>query len=280
MLSRVVVAVIYVAVMSIAASALFGAASIAKLPLEGPYVQEETPSAAAWNTVILLAIVLVATTAIYFFIKHGKVSLIRAVSLILWAILAYGISGIYMYLLAVIGLPINVALYHVATIALAVAIPVLIYVGPARTPVLLTMGSLAGAFLGHTLPNTTIIMILLAFSAYDAVMVYKGLLGKIIRSLGPPKPHGERAQKAADTLLGFVVRIGDSALGMGDVVMYSLEISLLYFMLGLFGAILSALGILVGLAITFKVLLARHGYAPALPIPLVLGMSPLLLLAW
>ncbi len=280
MLSRVVAAVIYVVATSIAASALFGAASISKLPLEGPYVQEETPSAAAWNTVILLAIVLAATAAIYLFIKHGKVSLIRAASLILWAVLAYGISSIYIYLLAVVGLPINVALYHLATISIAVAIPVLIYVGPFRTPVLLTMGSLAGVFLGHTLPNTTIIMILLAFSVYDAIMVYKGLLGKIIKSLGPPKPHGERAQKAADTLLGFVVRIGDSALGMGDIVMYSLEISLFYFMLGLAGALLSALGILAGLVITFKVLLTRHGYAPALPIPLILGMSPLLLLAW
>ena len=277
MLSHVAMAVIYIAAVSIMASALFSAAAISKLPLEEPYVQEESPGAAAWNTALLLAIVLIATTSIYLVVKHGKTSLLRSIALVLWGVLAYGISSIYLYLLAVVGFPMSLAVYHIATILAAVATPLLIYMGPARTPILLTMGSLAGVFLGHVLPNTTIITLIVAFSVYDVVMVYKGLLGKMIRSFGPSKPHGERARKASDVLLGFIVRIGDSALGMGDVVMYSLEISFLYFVLGPLAAVLSAVGILVGIVITFKLLLARHGYAPALPIPLMLGMMPLLL---
>ncbi len=76
-------------------------------------------------------------------------------------------------------------------------------------------------------------------------------------------------------------------IGVGDLVLYATLVSLTMlqyvnhnftFIQSALASVASLIGILIGLFITFKYLLPIRKYAPALPIPILLGSIPLIYL--
>ncbi|WP_054857986.1 hypothetical protein [Vulcanisaeta sp. JCM 16159] len=142
--------------------------------------------------------------------------------------------------------------------------------------------SMAGVIFAIALPAWTLVILLIALPLYDIVMVYRGLLGRLVTELSK---YGEGKYPI---LRGLILDIDGVGIGVGDLVLYATLVSLTMlqyvmhnftFTQGTLASSASLIGILIGLFITFKYILPIKKYAPALPIPILLGSIPLIYLA-
>ncbi|WP_243676094.1 hypothetical protein [Vulcanisaeta distributa] len=94
--------------------------------------------------------------------------------------------------------------------------------------------------------------------------------------------------RVSTILRGLILDIDGVGIGVGDLVLYATLVSLTMlqyvmhnftFAQGALASSASLIGILIGLFITFKYILPIKKYAPALPIPILLGSIPLIYLA-
>jgi len=129
--------------------------------------------------------------------------------------------------------------------------------------VVLCLGGALGTFLGVSIPTLSAVLILVSLAVYDTFAVYHGPVGKIAHS-GLEKFRG----------LSFSFR--NIQMGLGDLTFYSMLSGhvLLYF--GFIPCLASIIGILFGCLLAFK-LLERKGMFPGLPLPIVLGLTPLII---
>ncbi len=141
--------------------------------------------------------------------------------------------------------------------------------------------SMAGVIFTIALPAWTLAILLVALPLYDIVMVYRGLLGRLVTELSK---YGEGKYPL---LRGLILDMDGIGIGVGDLVLYATLVSLTMLQYvshnftliqGALASIASLIGILIGLFITFKYLLPIKKYAPALPIPILLGSIPLIYL--
>lgn len=181
--------------------------------------------------------------------------------------------------------------YPLSTIVVTAVISALIMYAAirARNTVIraLAIGSYSsmagGVIFTIALPAWTLVLLLIALPLYDIVMVYRGgLLGRLVTELSK---YGEG--KYPILRGGLILDMNGIGIGVGDLVLYSTLVSLtmIQYYMHNFPVIQSAaaalgslIGILIGLYITFRYILPIKKYAPALPIPLLLGSIPLIYL--
>jgi hypothetical protein len=121
-----------------------------------------------------------------------------------------------------------------------------------------------GVIFNNSLPTTTKLLVIIAYSIFDYISVSKGILKKMFSHPGTGKNIFEP----------LLIMFGDIGIGVGDILFYSLfvvfSMELLYpfYLLG-FAA--SSFSILIGHLINLKVLVKKK-MIPALPIPLISGL--------
>lgn len=118
-----------------------------------------------------------------------------------------------------------------------------------------------GIIFNSSFEDTTKIAILIAYSLFDIYSVYKGMIKIIFEDRG-----------AAMTLLSpLLVRFGPTALGVGDVIFYSL---LLSYALGISQNLFLSASIALIVGHTLNLWILKHKrIIPALPIPVMLTLS-------
>lgn len=268
-------------------------------PTPSPYAASEEPGATAYNAAVFFSMLLAATVGIY--LALGRRRLLRALVYVVWFMLAVGVTQFYAVVYYLAGLlPEWAAEGAVLASPLAGAAVALMLWRGRGDMALGLLGGLAGGMLASVLPHATLLVIFALLPLYDFLMVYKGLLGRIIRreraqraAVQPapqPSPHegpsSPQPGRGGDSpLFGFVVRLGRMSLGVGDFVTYTAALTYvtagLSHRMGPAAAALLPLGlalIYLGLRLTVKVFLRRWGYGPALPFPMLL-LSPLIALA-
>jgi presenilin-like A22 family membrane protease len=128
--------------------------------------------------------------------------------------------------------------------------------------VVLCLGGALGAFLGFAIPTLSAILILGFLAIYDVFAVYRGPVGKIARS-------------GLEQLRGLSFSFKDIQMGLGDLTFYSMLTSRVLFQSGPIFCFASATGVLIGVFLAFK-MLEKKGMFPGLPIPMALGLIPLI----
>jgi len=245
---------------------------------EGFYSRGGSAVDITWNVAVFIAMVMLATFAIYLMIRGRKFPLVKFVAIAAWAMLIFSLNVFYVPLIAeFLGLSIldNVVLLS-ASLLITIVATTYIAIGNASkipyTILLVSYGSLAGHFLRVVIwSESSIIALAVALSVYDIVMVYKGPLGEIVRQFKGPS----RRDSIVDIMRGFVVRVGNLALGMGDVIIYSMVLSYIAWRLNVVLFVESLALMWIGLVITEKTLLRKFNVAPALPLPLLMSLMPL-----
>jgi len=245
-----------------------------------PYVQSHDLNSTVYNVVLFVSLLFVSTIAVYFVVRRKR--LMRLFMYAVWFLIATGVTQFFAVLYYQTGaLPAEVALALVyGSFAIGALVSWILKRG--RGDLIIGLYSaLAGDVFAWILPRQTLVALLVVLPIYDTIMVYKGLLGKIVS-------HGRRrasSSREENILTGLMVRVGGLSVGTGDFVIYSMASSLVFtryleygLFAALFGLFLSIISIYVGLVLTVELLIKRYGYAPALPIPICL-MSPLILSA-
>jgi presenilin-like A22 family membrane protease len=126
--------------------------------------------------------------------------------------------------------------------------------------VVVCLGGALGVFFGASIPLLSALLILVFLAVYDVFAVYKGPVGKI-------------AHSGLDQLKGLSYSFKDIQMGLGDLVFYSMLSGIMLFNFeGVVPYIVSFVGILVGVFLTFM-MLEKKGIFPGLPIPVFLGLA-------
>lgn len=259
-----------------------------QVPAGPPFQSVNTSSAGLYNVAVIIVIMVAATYIIYRLIKQRLIRTFEALKNILLAIVI--ISSVLFYTMTyVYGYDVSPLInYPLSIFVIAIIISALIMYAAirARNTVVRALAisaysSMAGVIFTIALPAWTLAILLIALPLYDIVMVYRGLLGRLVTELSK---YGEGKYPL---LRGLILDMDGIGIGVGDLVLYATLVSLtmLQYINHNFTLIQSALasavsliGILIGLFITFKYLLPIKKYAPALPIPILLGSIPLIYL--
>jgi hypothetical protein len=259
-----------------------------QVPTGPPFQSVNTSNAGLYNVTVIILIMVVATYIIYRLIKRGSIKAFETLKNVLLAIVIIS-STLFYVSTYVYGYEIKPLIeYPLSPLILTIVISALILYAAikARNTVVRAFAisaysSMAGVIFTIALPAWTLAILLVALPLYDIVMVYKGLLGKLVTELSK---YGEGKYPI---LRGLILDMDGIGIGVGDLVLYATLVSLTMleyenygftFIEGLMASLASLLGILIGLYMTFRYILPIKKYAPALPIPILLGSIPLLYL--
>ena len=225
-------------------------------------IMPESLSGSAWNALYFVILIAAGAYFMYFLLKkkfHFGIRLLIGIAIL---VVTFMLSILYLdSFLVIINLEISPWLLLVAS---AITTGVAVYLTFSRVKiahdiVVLLVGGGLGAFLGLTIPTLSAIFILLLLAVYDVIAVYYGPVGKI-------------ASHGLEKLPGISLSFKDVHVGLGDLTFYSMLVShaLIYF--GEKACIFSAVGVLLGSFVAFK-LLERRGMFPGLPVPIGLGLT-------
>jgi len=259
-----------------------------QVPAGPPFQSVNTSNAGLYNVTVIILIMVVATYIIYRLIKRGSIKAFETLKNVLLAIVIIS-STLFYVSTYVYGYEIKPLIeYPLSPLILTIVISALILYAAikARNTVVRAFAisaysSMAGVIFTIALPAWTLAILLVALPLYDIVMVYRGLLGKLVTELSK---YGEGKYPI---LRGLILDMDGIGIGVGDLVLYATLVSLTMleyenygftFIEGLAASLVSLLGILIGLYVTFKYILPIKRYAPALPVPILLGSIPLLYL--
>jgi len=259
-----------------------------QVPAGPPFQSVNTSNAGLYNVTVIILIMVVATYIIYRLIKRGSIKAFETLKNVLLAIVIIS-STLFYVSTYVYGYEIKPLIeYPLSPLILTIVISALILYAAikARNTVVRAFAisaysSMAGVIFTIALPAWTLAILLVALPLYDIVMVYRGLLGKLVTELSK---YGEGKYPI---LRGLILDMDGIGIGVGDLVLYATLVSLTMleyenygftFIEGLTASLISLLGILIGLYVTFKYILPIKRYAPALPVPILLGSIPLLYL--
>ena len=259
-----------------------------QVPAGPPFQSVNTSSAGLYNVAVIIIIMVIATYIIYRLIKQRLIRAFEALKNVLLAIVVISSTLFYMVTYAY-GYDVSPLInYPLLIFVLALVISALIMYAAikARNTVVRALAisaysSMAGVIFTIALPAWTLAILLVALPLYDIVMVYKGLLGRLVTELSK---YGEGKYPL---LRGLILDMDGIGIGVGDLVLYATLVSLTMLQYvthgftlvqGALASLVSLVGILIGLFITFRYLLPIKKYAPALPIPILIGSIPLIYL--
>ncbi|OYT26454.1 MAG: hypothetical protein B6V02_01675 [Thermoprotei archaeon ex4572_64] len=233
-------------------------------------------------TSLLILIMIVGTLSIYLMIRKRRVSTLNFLKVILLGIAIYTAIFLYLSITSIAEIP--YPLLHIISALLTFTV---MYLSLSIENVIVRAlstclySSLVGIFLILVLHYIVVLTLLIILVIYDVVMVYCGLLGRIIREVST------ESKIKYSILRGLVLELDGFILGVGDLIMYSvlevlcLETAILKGLsiaMIVCSALMTGLGVLSGYVLTVKYILPRKGYAPALSVPITLGIIPVIVL--
>ncbi|MEM2187257.1 MAG: hypothetical protein QW407_06655 [Thermofilaceae archaeon] len=241
--------------------------------LEGPFIREEGASAALLNAAMFVAMLLVGALLLLALLRF-RVSALKLLGYATFALAAFTVGEIY---LAALNLdPAHATVLSTAFTALTIILiafqPLAIY----TVSIQILVGALIGAVIAAMVPPLSMVTMLVAAALYDVYSVYRGPLKRIIQRVsGEQRDAGEQRRSL---LTPFAVNVGGLALGMGDVILYSSlsSVALLTPTPDYCRLVVIAAAVLIGLFSTLKIV-EKKGYAPALPLPILLSIAAFLL---
>ena len=220
------------------------------------------------NALYFVILVGVGATVLYLLIKRKKMRLISIITGFALTVAILMLSIIYLYaVFSLLSVPSTTAL--ILTLALSASVTVSAdfaifkVQGQISNVVILLLGGALGAFLGVFIPVVSAVLILAFLAVYDIFAVYRGPVGKI-------------AQRGLEELRGLSFSFRDVQMGLGDLTFYSMLTGLVLANAGLIFCAASAVGILIGVSLVFK-MLEKRGMFPGLPFPVFLGLLPLII---
>lgn len=236
--------------------------------LEGPFIKGEDVKATAFNAALFLALLLIGAFLLLALVKY-RASALKIIGFFAFALTAFTVSEVY---LVALGFDANVA--SVLSLACAAISTLPLFLGPSTVCAVtaqVVVGSLTGAIIAAMVPPLSMIAMLLAAAAYDVYAVYWGPLKRLIQRVSSNDQGVSSRGRSA--LVPLAVDVGGLALGMGDVILYASlsSVALLTPNLDFFRLLLVVAAALLGVRLTLK-LVEKKGYAPALPIPVLLSI--------
>ena len=211
----------------------------------------------------------IGATVLYLLIKRKKLRLISFITGFALTVAVLMLSIIYLSA-AFSLLDVTFKTLLILTLTVSASVTVLAdyaifrIQGEISNMVILLLGGALGAFLGISIPVTSAILILAFLAVYDIFAVYRGPVGKI-------------AQRGLEQLRGLSFSFRDVQMGLGDLTFYSMLTGLVLATAGPVFCAASAIGVLVGVLLVFK-MLEKRGMFPGLPFPVLLGLLPLIIL--
>lgn len=118
-----------------------------------------------------------------------------------------------------------------------------------------------GVFFHFSIDITTEIIVLVLYSVFDYVSVTRGFLKKLF----------ETRSQALNSINLLLIRLGNIGIGTGDIIFYSMLLSVGYSMLNVLGYLTGIIGISLGHTINIS-LIKKYKMIPALPIPILITL--------
>lgn len=240
------------------------------IPIVTPF--EDVGIGSLANFLIFLVITLIFGFLMLYMLKWPK--LLRIISIIFIIYLSLITSLLYFDAIIIY---FNLIMFRYISILLSISLAILILFSIIKSKVnlysMLMLNILigVGVIFNESLPVLTKIVMLIGYSVFDYISVTRGFLKKMFTEAD-----------ASPTLNLFLIRIGNIGLGAGDIIFYSLLISFsieYYLPEALLGYIIALIAIILGHLINI-LLLNRFKMLPALPIPILLGTSLLILIKY
>ncbi|MCX8180796.1 MAG: hypothetical protein N3E41_05435 [Thermofilaceae archaeon] len=241
--------------------------------LEGPFIKKEGIEATLYNTILFVSLLLAGALLLLVLIRI-KVSLLKVLGYIAFAMAVFLVSETYSLALG--------AEPNLATVASLILTTVTVF-SLATKPssrvlavIQVSVGSLTGSIIAAMVPPVSVLAMLSAAAAYDLYSVYWGPLKHLLERFVKPRDPGENIvdPPVPSPLTPFAVNLGEVALGMGDIVLYGALSSLALLSPRLDFVRLLAVIVAIGTGMNFTLkLLKKKGYAPALPIPVLLSIT-------
>ena len=209
----------------------------------------------------------IGATLLYLLIKRKKLRLISLITGFALTVAVLMLSIIYLFAaFSLLDIPFTTLLILTLTVSASVTVladyAIFKIQGEISNMVILLLGGALGAFLGISIPVTSAVLILAFLAVYDIFAVYRGPVGKI-------------AQRGLEQLRGLSFSFRDVQMGLGDLTFYSMLTGLVLATAGPVFCAASAIGVLVGVLLVFK-MLEKRGMFPGLPFPVLLGLLPLI----
>ena len=218
------------------------------------------------NAVYFVVLVAIGAFILYVLLKRKSRRLISLITGFALATAVFMLSLIY--ILALFSL-FNMPYADATSLALSILTTILACLAIYRTKsniaslIVVFLGGALGTFLGFAIPTLSTILILTFLAVYDAFAVYYGPVGKIARN-------------GLEQLRGLSYSFKNVQMGLGDLTFYSMLTSRVLFDAGALFCLASASGVLIGVALAFK-MLEKKGMFPGLPFPTALGLIPLII---
>lgn len=236
--------------------------------LESPFIREEGAGAALLNAVMFVAMLLVGALLLLALLRF-RVAAMKLLGYAAFALAAFTVGEIY---LTALNFDSSYAtILSAALSALSILLVTLRPTAPYTISVQVAVGALTGALIAAMVPSMSMVAMLVAAALYDIYAVYRGPLKRLIQRVSSGQQDAEEHRRSL--LTPFAVNIGGLALGMGDVILYG-SLSSVALLTPVFDPgrlIATAAAVLVGLYSTLK-LVEKQGYAPALPVPVLLSI--------
>jgi len=222
----------------------------------------ETPTGASLNSLVFILPLFLAATMIYLLVRGGRLGVVKFIVRASLALATFLL--IVWYTSKASGVTSsNVSESVSAVISACVTAGVLFCVykagGLMHAFSLASVGALIGSFLAHSIPLLSAVALLAALAAYDTLSVYKGPIGRLVESANLRE------------FAGAVFTMGDVTVGMGDMVFYSMLVSVALLDFGLWPYIMSSLGTLLGAYLGIR-MLEKRDYFPGLPLAVSAGL--------
>ncbi len=225
-----------------------------------PFGNRDVAQASA-NSLAFLSMVLVATFVFLIFLTKLKFLLKHFVSLV--SVSAFFLLN-SLYLPATLGLSNGIVLTTALTLLLGYALvksitPVVVFSA-------LLVSAEVGSYLSLALRPPTLVVFPAVFALYDAVSVFRGPLGKLIKLLRP-RGRARGVAKPSPALGIFLVPLGGFSVGTGDLVFSSFFASAAAVVGGLPCLFLTLLATNAGFFLTLRLVEKYKRPLPALPLP-------------
>lgn len=223
----------------------------------------ETTVGASLNSLLFVIALFIMATIIYLIVKRRRLSILKYAlrfSLILSTFLLTN-----WYISKILQISSTELFFDIFSFMISICLTILVWFtvyrrkGTIQVLTIGAIGSLIGTFLAFSIPLLSATILLLALVIYDILSVYKGPIGKLSENI-----HLSEFTGAAFTF-------EDVTIGMGDVVFYSMLVSMAFKNFGISIYVISSIGVLFG-AYWGLLMLRKRDFFPGLPLAILTGL--------
>jgi hypothetical protein len=223
---------------------------------------EDIPGGPFYNGLYIVALVAIGATMCYFMLKRNNLKLIKVVISLVMTMASILLSLVYFStLLAYTSFYSDFLVIVLSILTTALFDLVIFKFTKYQSVAIMCIGGALGVFFSFLIPLYSTIVILIFLSIYDIFAVYRGPVGKI-------------AQAGLDNFPGLSYSFKNIQMGLGDLVFYAVLMGTMFFSFpsSILPAIMSLVGICIGVVITFFILEKREIF-PGLPFPIAIGLA-------